>query len=224
MHPSNYPTAWEHPPTRRAWAKQTTLGIFAFIGWFLTPWCLLAFLVVFLSPGFIPLFIIPMVYSAYLARKQPLLILIDFRTRRLLRAYPWHLGNPPFSLSPHSDSSSTKPWLEFPNPARPEELIPMHFHMLDRTGWWSRRMGPRAKPELKAQLAQIWFAGDPRFLGIIAATAPESDSDNLTPKRMLFLAHYDEKKKFTSLDVNPWLATPEDLDRARQVVKWRQRG
>ncbi|MER6715338.1 hypothetical protein [Streptomyces sp. NPDC000877] len=60
------------------------------------------------------------------------------------------------------------------------DVVPRHW----RVGWWNRRMAPRAKPELKAQISVVWFAGDPRFSGVIAAPA----SDESTPRRFRFVS------------------------------------
>ncbi|WBB58928.1 hypothetical protein O7599_25400 [Streptomyces sp. WMMC500] len=108
--------------------------------------------------------------------------------------------------------------MEFPNPARPGESIPLHFHLHYRTVWWERRMSSRAKPERKAQLAPIWFAGDPRFFGVVAVTRSGSDPASPTPKRLHYLAQISPEKKGTAIDDNPWQASPEDLARARHAV------
>lgn len=221
MHPSDHPTAWEHPPTRRAWTRQTTISILAFIGWFISPWCLVFVLVGFLPTVFVAAFALPICYSAYRACIQPLVISFDFRIRTLLRTYPWRLDDTPYSLSAHPKSSFTKPWFEFPHPGRTGERIPMFLHLHYRTGFWDRRMAPRAKPQLKAQLSPIWFAGDPRFFGVMAVTRPGSDKAGPVPRRLHLLVQIGPSKREAPIDVNPWQAAPEDLARARQAVGWR---
>lgn len=94
----------------------------------------------------------------------------------------------------------------------------MHFHLHYHTVWWERRMSERAKPERKAQLAPVWFAGDPRFFGVIAVTGSGEDGTSPAPKRLHFLAQISPDKKGAAIDDNPWHASPEDYSRARQAV------
>lgn len=73
-------------------------------------------------------------------------------------------------------------------------------------------MAPRAKPELKAEIGVVWLAGDPRFIGVIAAPA----SDDSTPRRFRFLSQQ------TGSDggrrsVADWGATAEDIERGRRA-------
>lgn len=221
MYPSDYATAWEHPLTRRVWARQTTISILALIGWFLSPWCLLCLLVVFLSKAFVFVFALPMCYGAYRAKIQPAQILINIRIRRILRAYPWRLDDIPYSFPHHPEGTPTKLCLTIPHPAQPGETILMYQHLRYVPTWWTRRMGPRAKPELKAQLKPIWFVGDPRFFGVIAVTKPGSTPKIPAPKRMHLIVQVGETKQTAPIDVNSWQASPEDLAHARQAIGWR---
>ncbi|WP_220188910.1 hypothetical protein [Streptomyces phytophilus] len=221
MHPSNYPTAWEHPPTRRAWAKQTTISVLAFVGWFLSPWCLLVVLVVFLSKAFIPLFVLPMGYGMYRAKIQPAQIISNYRIRRIIRAYPWRLDDIPYSFPQNPGETPTNLCLTIPHPEQPGEPFLMYQHLRLVPTWWTRRMGPRAKPELKAQLNPIWFVGDPRFFGVIAVTKPGTAPKIPAPKRMHLIVQVGETKQTAPIDVNSWQASPEDLAHARQAIGWR---
>jgi hypothetical protein len=221
VHPSNYPTAWEHPPTRRAWTKQTTISVLAFIGWFLSPWCFLIFLLAFYSIALSIFIIILMGYGAYRAKIQPTQILSNIRIRRILRAYPWRLDDIPYSFPQPPEGTPTDLCLTIPHPAQPGETILMYQHLRYLPTWWTRRMGPRAKPELKAQLKPIWFAGDPRFFGVIAVTKPGSTPKIPAPKRMHLIVQVGETKQTAPIDVNSWQASPEDLAHARQAIGWR---
>ncbi|MFF0724645.1 hypothetical protein [Streptomyces sp. NPDC004134] len=221
MHPANYATAWEHPPTRRAWARQMTISALAFIGWFLSPWCLLILLLAFYSLALSIFIIILMGYGAYRAKIQPARILANVRIRRVLRAYPWILDDIPYSFPTLPGGTPTKLCLTIPHPAQPGETFLMYQHLRDLPTWWTRRMGPRAKPELKAQLKPIWFVGDPRFFGVIAVTKPGSAPETPAPKRMHLIVQVGETKQTAPIDVNSWRASPEDLAHARQAIGWR---
>ncbi|GAB2443520.1 hypothetical protein GCM10027162_43380 [Streptomyces incanus] len=72
--------------------------------------------------------------------------------------------------------------------------------------------GPRTKPALKAQLEPLWFAGDPRFLGVVAV----SSRDGKAPRRLHFLyqpSAFDERAPRRSWEG----ADPADLERARRA-------
>lgn len=216
MHPSGYSTAWDHPPTRRAWANQLTMNTIAFICWFLTPWALLAVLVVILSPAFVPIFVIPFGYSLYRTLIAFAFFMVYVRMRRILQNYPWRLDRAPYSLSQHPESPHKEQWIEFPNPERPGEQIPLHFLKHFRGYWWQRRMAPRAKPELKAQLEPIWFAGDPRFFGVIAvSSSPPSKTADLKPRRLHVLTQ--PNAIYAPGDHNSWQATANDVGRAQRA-------
>lgn len=215
MHPSDYSTAWDHPPTRRVWAERLTMNTIAFIGWLLTAFGVLV-LILFLPTGFVPLLIFPMIYGGYRALIALAFFQVYVRMRRVLRTYPWQLDHAPYGLSQHPESPHTQQWIEFPNPERPGERIPLHFLTHYRIGWWQRRMAPRAKPELKAQLDPIWFAGDPRFFGVIAVSSgPPSKTADLKPRRLHLLTQ--PNAFFAPADHNSWEASAQDVARAREA-------
>ncbi|AVH58460.1 hypothetical protein C4B68_24810 [Streptomyces dengpaensis] len=102
-------------------------------------------------------------------------------------------------------------WFEFVNPARPEQRLALSFRTHLRVEWWHRRMAPRAKPHLKEQIQTVWFAGDPRFIGLIAASARSGSA----PRRLHAL------EQWTALQDGQtfadWAATPDDIERGRRV-------
>ncbi|MEU5096863.1 hypothetical protein [Streptomyces sp. NPDC020996] len=214
MNPSDHPAAWDHPPTRRAWFKYLTASLTAFFGWIALWFALLAFLAVFVTPGYTVLFVPFLVYSFYRAFIQVFSILFAFRTKRVLQIYPWRL----FSDIPHGIADRTDVvgrqygWFEFPNPARPDEQLPMVFPRHWGVGWWGRRMAPKAAPNLKEQISVVWLAGDPRFIGVIAAPSP----DGRMPRRFRFL-HQQMRANGTVSSVTDWGATPEDIERSRRA-------
>lgn len=213
MNPADYTTAWAHPPTHRAWLDHMATNIVGLIGWVAAWIGLLAVLVVFLSPGFAFLFIPFLLYSMYRAVLQLRYFPAAFRMRRILQTYPWQiLRSVPSGLTQHPEVLGRQyGWFELPNPASPEQLLPLVFPQHLRTEWWSRRLAPRAKPELKAQVEAVWFAGDPRFIGLIAAPTP----DGKAPRRLHILQQQSRLEGARSFA--DWGATPEDIERGRRV-------
>ncbi|MFI1562607.1 hypothetical protein ACH4ZX_05960 [Streptomyces sp. NPDC020490] len=119
------------------------------------------------------LFFVPMAYTFYRTFLQWAYWRGAFRARRLLRQYPWQvheapesgIGNMPGVRSGHA-------WLKFPDPGTPGEQVTMVMHSHVRSVWWGGRLGKRAKPERKAQVREVLFAGDPRSAGVIAVPGP----------------------------------------------------
>jgi hypothetical protein len=214
MNPTDHSTAWDHPPTRRAWSKQLAANALALLGWIALWVALLAVLVVFLSPGYTILFVPFLLYSFYRAFLQLFLLPAGLRMKRVLQEYPWRqFGDAPHGLADRPDIVGRQfGWFEFPNPSRPEERLPMVFPRHWGVGWWHRRMAPRATPELKAQIGVVWLAGDPRFIGVIAA--PTSDAS--TPRRFRFL-NQQTGSEGGRPSVEEWGATSEDIARGRRV-------
>ncbi|MGW5737429.1 MULTISPECIES: hypothetical protein [Streptomyces] len=213
VNPDECSTAWEHPRTRRAWALHMCMNVLGFLGWAAAWWGFLVVLVGFFSPGFAVLFVPLLAYSAYRAVLQVSYFPLAFRMRRILRTYPWQvLRRVPYGLTKHPDVQGRQyGWFALPNPARPEQRLPLVFGQHMRTEWWSRRMAPRAKPGKKAQIDVMWFAGDPRFVGLIAAPT----SHGVAPRRMHVLRQQtglEEGRRFSD-----WGATPEDIERGRRV-------
>ncbi|MER5789952.1 hypothetical protein [Streptomyces sp. NPDC001980] len=214
MNPADHPTAWEHPPTRQAWGKQLAMNVAALVAWIASWFALLAALAVFLGPGFVVVVVPFLMYSFYRAFLQLFVIAGVFRMRRVLRVYPWQLSHEiPYGLTKRTDVVGRQfGWFEFPNPARPEESLPMVFGRHWGVGWWSRRMSPRAASELKAQIGEVWFAGDPRFIGVLGAPA----SDGSMPRRLRFL-HQQSGADEETRGVAGWGATAEDIERGRRA-------
>ncbi|WP_405535543.1 hypothetical protein OG787_15895 [Streptomyces sp. NBC_00075] len=214
MNPTDPSVAWEHSPTRRAWSKQLAMNVVALVAWIASWFALLAVLSVFLGPGYAVVVAPFLVYSFYRAFLQIFVIAAVFRMRRVLRVYPWQLSHqPPHGLANRTDVVGKQfGWFEFSNPARPEERLPMVFARHWGVGWWSRRMAPRATPELKAQIDVVWFAGDPRFIGVLAAPTSEGSM----PRRFRFL-HQQTGSDGGRRTVTEWGATAEDVERGRRA-------
>lgn len=138
------------------------------------------------SPNWVTWFFMPyFIYGLYRLIVQLTYFPMAFNMLRTLWEYPWQvLYNAPRGIGEHADAETSGVWIEFPNPARSlGKKIPLTFVKHHRSFWWLRRIGgPRTKPELKRQLEPLLFAGDPRFLGVVAALSP-----NGRPKRLHLL-------------------------------------
>ncbi|MEV0175228.1 hypothetical protein AB0I00_29425 [Streptomyces sp. NPDC050803] len=211
VNPADHPAAWEHPPTRRAWMGHMGMNVVGLIGWAVAWIGLLVVLVGLLSQSFIILFLPLLAYTMYRAVLQLLYFPAALRMRRILRVYPWQVvRSPTFGLAKHPKVHGKQHgWFEFPNPARPDQELALVFPHHMRTEWWNRRMAPRAKRELQEQIEVIWFAGDPRFIGLIAAPT----SDGLAPRRLHILRQ--QMRTERGLEVAAWGATAEDIERGR---------
>jgi hypothetical protein len=186
------------------------LGLLAWIAAWLV---LLYVLVVHLPSGFIAFFLLPLCYCFYRAVVQLCYFRPALRMRRILRTYPWQvLQGVSHGLGNHSEVAGKHyGWFEFPNPAAPEQRLPLVFARHYRTEWWHRRMAPHAKPALHMQIGTVWFAGDPRFIGLIAAPG----KGGTAPRRLHVLEQrmaLPEGRLFAE-----WGATAADVERGRRV-------
>lgn len=213
MDPTGCPTAWDHPPTRKAWTQHMVLIVLRLVGWIAVWIGSLAVLVVFLSPGFTPLFIPLLGYATFRAVLQLAYIRPSIQIQRVLWEYPWQfLSGVPRGRNKHPLAQEDEMWLELPNPEEPGERIPLLFLSGMRTFWWMRRFGTaRTKPELKAQIEPLWFAGDPRFVAVIAATSRNGEA----PKR-LHLLYQRSATGRRGVEPSDWNASPAALERARR--------
>ncbi|MFF1512776.1 hypothetical protein [Streptomyces sp. NPDC058305] len=213
MRPADYPTAWSHPPTRRSWFYHLITTGLRFLGWIAVWISSLGFLVSFLSPVYSFLFIPALIYSAFRAVLQLAYIRPSLYIRRVLQQYPWQLlTGVPRGRNKHPAVQEDEMWLELPNPERPDERIPLLFLSGMRTFWWMRRFGTaRTKPELKAQIEPLWFAGDPRFVAVIAA----GSRSGTAPRRLHLLYQLTATGRRGVAPID-WHAGPAALERARR--------
>ncbi|WP_055702589.1 hypothetical protein [Streptomyces silaceus] len=212
MNPSEYVTAWEHPPTRRAWLQHMAMNVVGLIGW-LIGWIALLGISTRTPDWVVWVFMPYFIYGLYRAVVQVGYFPAGLRMRRILRTYPWQvLCGVPRGLAAHPAAQDDGIWIELPDPTDQEEKIPLVFTSHFRSYWWMRRIGgPRTKPELKAQLEPLWFAGDPRFLGVVAASRRGGE----VPRRLRALQQPSALGKAPaglSRD-----ASPVDLERARNA-------
>ncbi|WP_143658448.1 hypothetical protein [Streptomyces sp. Tue6028] len=213
MHPTEYPTAWHHPSTRRAWVHHMVLIVVRSVGWVAT-WLGSLFLVV-ATPRWIGwAFLLLLVYATFRAVLQLAYLGPSIQIQRVLWQYPWQfLTDVPRGRNKHPGLQDDAMWLELPNPEDPEQRIPLPFLSTMRTFWWMRRFGTtRTKPELKAQIEPLWFAGDPRFVAVVAATGRGGKG----PKR-LHLLYQRAAAGRRGADPVHWNACPAALERARRA-------
>ncbi|MGA6220655.1 hypothetical protein ACPESV_10055 [Streptomyces umbrinus] len=214
MRPTDYSTAWDHPPTRRAWIQHMIMIVVRLVGWIAVWVGSLGVLVSFLSPGFTPLFVPLLGYATYRAVLQLAYFRPSTNIQRVLRQYPWQfLTDVPRGRNKHPQVQEDEMWFEIPNPEKPEEQIPLLFLANMRTFWWMRRFGTsRTKPELKTQIEPLWFAGDPRFIAVVAATSRRGEA----PKR-LHLLYQRTATGRRGIAPTDWNAGPAALERARRA-------
>ncbi|AQS71967.1 hypothetical protein B1H29_13430 [Streptomyces pactum] len=192
------------------------MNLVGFIGW-ASGWIVLLGISVYSADWVVWVFLPYFLYGPYRALTQLRYLPAAVRMLRILHTYPWQiLRGVPYGLSDRPEVFSRHyGWFELPNPGRPGQWLPAVFTQHLRLEWWSRRMAPRAKPSLKAQIEEIWFAGDVRFVGVIAAPTRKGPA----PRRL----HLIEQR----MDVqsgqrfSDWGAGPEDIERGRQAGVYR---
>ncbi|MFJ1972140.1 hypothetical protein ACIO93_26060 [Streptomyces sp. NPDC087903] len=135
------------------------------------------------------------------------------RMRRVLREYPWQvIEGVPSGHGKYPGARDDGIWFEFRNPSDAEEKIPLVFIKHHRSYWWLRRLDtPRTKPKRRAQIEPLWFAGDPRFLGVVAAPC----RGGRAPKRLHLL--YQRPVFDSRCESVSWGADAADIDRARRA-------
>ncbi|MEU9347258.1 hypothetical protein AB0D74_39260 [Streptomyces sp. NPDC048278] len=205
--PPTYPTAWDDQATRRAWTK---LLICAALGQVLWPaaWAaLLAWYVSMSVSWTLWLFFVPMAYAFYRTFLQWAYWRGAFRARRILRQYPWQMYEAPESgIGNIPGVRKGYAWLNFPNPEVPDQQVTMVMHSHVRSIWWGGRLGKRAGAERKAQVREIWFAGDPRFAAVLAVPGP----------RRLYVIHQ-RPSYHPGLPADDHGAGPQALELARRA-------
>lgn len=212
MNPTKHPTAWDHPPTRRAWILHMIAIAGRLVGW-LAVWIGSLFLIV-ATPRWIGwLFLLLLIYATFRAVLQLAYIRPSIYIQRVLWHYPWQLlSDVPRGRNKHPGVQEDEMWLELPNPEEPAEQIPLLFLSGMRTFWWMRRFGTaRTKPELKAEIEPLWFAGDPRFIAVIAADGRKGEA----PKRLHLLYQLTATGR-RGIEPTDWNASPDAVERARR--------
>ncbi|MEU6446654.1 hypothetical protein [Streptomyces sp. NPDC046979] len=212
MNPAACTTAWDHPPTRRAWISHMVMNVVGLVGW-VGGWVALLGISVYSADWIVWVFLPYFVYAPYRALIQCRYFPAALWMLRILRVYRWQvLHGAPHGLSDRPEVSIRHfGWFELPNPARPEQWLPAVFTRHLRLEWWCRRMAPRAKPHLKSQIEEIWLAGDVRFVGVIAVPARGGSA----PRRLHIIEQCMEAPGGEHL--SDWGAGPYDIERGRRA-------
>ncbi|WP_404816937.1 hypothetical protein [Streptomyces thermolineatus] len=162
MQTTIYKTAYEDPATRRAWRGHMARRILRLVLW------IIAF------PGFVFAAVMTPVWTV--AIFVPLLgtscyqwlvsiahIGFSLRIRRTLRVYPWQ----PF---PDAVEKLGVPLLRLslPDPETPGAMV-----AIDKRGTLASPWGLWEKSAKKGAVGEVWFAGDPRFAGVLALPGPK---------------------------------------------------
>ncbi|MEV6758765.1 hypothetical protein [Streptomyces sp. NPDC051214] len=212
MNPAEFTTAWDHPPTRRAWMLHMLKNVAGLVGW-AGVWIALLGISLETPDWAVWIFLPYWIYSPYRMLIQVGYIPTALSMRRILRTFPWQvLHDVPRGLAEYPGVVGRQyGWFELPNPADPQQRLPLVFTKHYRLNWWSRRLAPRAKPQLKAQIETVWIAGDPRMIGVIAAPTPSGQS----PRRFQILDQ--GLGKGDGNRIAEWGITPDDLERGRRA-------
>ncbi|WP_405772784.1 hypothetical protein [Streptomyces sp. NBC_01538] len=189
------------------------MNVIGQIGWTVAYPGLFYVMVVFTSQAFVFIFLPFILYSLYRFVVQFTYFSWAFRMRRVLQTYPWQLlKSVPSGLGKYPDARDDGMWFEFRNPDNHEEKIPLVFIKHQRSYWWLKRLdGPRTKPHRRTQIEPLWFAGDPRFLAVVAA----SDRGGEAPKRLHML--YQRAAFDRRCTPEAWGATSVDIEQARRA-------
>lgn len=213
MSPTDHSTAWENPATRRAWTLHMMMTVGRFIGW-IAVWAGVLYLIVATPTSIGWVFLPVLLYATFRAFLQVGYFVWSMNMPHILQQYPWQfLVDVPRGRNKHPQADDDEMWLEIPNPEKTDERVPLLFLASMRTFWWMRRFGTtRTKPELKAQIEPLWFAGDPRFYAVIAAPGRRGE----TPKRLHFLYQRPARGRGGIMPVD-WNASAAALERARRA-------
>ncbi|MGX1250534.1 hypothetical protein RKD48_003045 [Streptomyces ambofaciens] len=158
---------------------------------------------------FMPYFI----YAPYRVLIQFKYFPAAFLMLRILRVYPWEIvRDAPRGLTRLPEVVSKQyGWFEFRNPACSDQRLPLVFPSHLRRRWWARRMSPRAKVRLGAEIQTIWFAGDPRFIGVVAAPPRWGR----VPRRLHVVEQRTDAR--SGRHFADWGATSDDIERGRRA-------
>ncbi|MBA2944942.1 hypothetical protein [Streptomyces himalayensis] len=154
-------TAYEDPATRWAWRRtaifrvcSSLLSLASFVAWLyavvMTPvwtlWILFPALIVLIG----------------IALRTLVNVLGLASLRRILKVYPWQAYPDAATIAKNGTTRFT-----IPDPDRPEKQISLKWG-----DWLGSGVTFWVREGKKGNVGEIWFAGDPRFLGVIAVSGP----------------------------------------------------
>ncbi|MEU8686183.1 hypothetical protein [Streptomyces sp. NPDC048611] len=156
-------TAWADPATRRAWRRTAVFRCAAVLGWMAGfPAWLFA---VVMTPAWLLVVWMPVLFvGIWYALLAAVAASSLMGMRRVLRVYPWQAG----IAEVRSKKNGSTQFL-VPNPERPEKTVGLGFGGVIGTGrhFWVRAVK-------SGQVTTAWFAGDPRYLGVMATPGPRN--------------------------------------------------
>jgi hypothetical protein len=204
--------AWDSRSTRLAWALQVAAIVVGLIGW-VVGWVGLLQVSLWMPNWMVWIFMPYFIYGPYRVVIGLKCLSNTLLMVRILRAYPWEVvRDAPRGLTRRPEVVSKQyGWFEFPNPSRPGQWLPLVFPSHLRRWWWCRRMTPLANRRLKVEIETLWFAGDPRFIGIVAAPP----CWGAIPRRLRVVEQRIDAQSGTSFA--DWGATPDDIERGRRA-------
>jgi hypothetical protein len=154
-------TAYEDPATRRAWRRTAAFRLSAFL---LSLGSFVAWLyAVLLTPVWTLWVLFPALFVLiYLAMLNTARVLGIRSLRRVLRVYPWQSVPGAASLAKNGTTR-----FSFADPERPDKTVSLGYGSFLGSGYtfWVRRVR-------SGEVGEVWFAGDPRFLGVVAVPGP----------------------------------------------------
>ncbi len=202
-------TAWQHLGTRRAWVVDLAVRLLGVplgvvvggVGVAVLP-----------GPGWVSAILIVLFFIAgvYGVCRQVYGVRRALRVRRVLRTYSWQVyeWGLPHSFGRRNSGLGGRPWFKLPDPENPGSSVPVYLDVNRRNRWWLERMAPQAGREAKADIQRLWFAGDPRFRGVLAVPGGRG------PRRMLEVPAGAGSR---SRVAPPGNASPEALTRALEA-------
>lgn len=159
--PVHYKTAWEDPDTRRVWRRAAMSRCAALLIWLLGFFAWL--FAVVMTPSWLLVLWMPMLcVGIWYALLAVIAAASLTRTLRVLRVYPWQVG---IAEARPKKNGSTQ--FVVPDPERPEKTVSLRYGGLIGTKghFWVRAVK-------SGRATEAWFAGDPRYLGVVAAPGP----------------------------------------------------
>lgn len=154
-------TAYDDPATRWAWRRTALfrlcvvlLSLASFVAWLYA---------VLLTPVWTLWILVPVLFVLiHLALQTLVLVLTVHRLRRVLKIYPWQSCPEAASIAENGTTRFT-----LADPEAPDRQVTLKWGdwLGSGTTFWVRKVQSGDVPE-------IWFAGDPRFLGVVAVPGP----------------------------------------------------
>ncbi|MHC5258078.1 hypothetical protein ACYSUO_09340 [Streptomyces sp. UC4497] len=154
-------TAYEDPATRQGWRRTAVFRLCAFL-LSLASFPVWLFLVIMTSVWALVVFLPVLLVLLYVAMLNVVRLWEVMSLRRILRVYPWQSCRGAAGLA---NNGTTR--FSLPDPERPARDISVGHGDWLGSGFtfWVRAVKAEAVHE-------VWFAGDPRFLGVVAVPGP----------------------------------------------------